>query len=84
MALSILYCGVCDAILAAAPELDLVASCAAHVVGASGDLHVGYQALRLPDVDASIVDLGDLAELSRRYPKEEHAARLESLAGCCS
>jgi hypothetical protein len=82
MALSILYCGGCDAILAAAPELDLSASCVAHDVG-TGDPHAGYQALRLLDVDAAALNLGNLAELARQYPKGAHAARLEPLAGCC-
>lgn len=81
MALSILYCGECDKILAASPELGLVAECLAHSVGEN--VHRGYRALRLATAEASAADLADLNMLAQRYPKAEHAAQLEPLAGSC-
>ena len=81
MKLSILYCGECDAILAAAPGLGLVAECVAHTSGAA--THSGYVALRLPDADVSLTDLADLTALAAKYPKVHHAAQLEPLTGSC-
>jgi hypothetical protein len=86
MALSILYCGECDKILAASPELDLVAECLAHSapsVQSTESVHRGYRALRLADAEASAADLADLEILAQRYAKPDYAARLEPLAGSC-
>lgn len=81
MALSILYCGECDAILAAAIGISLVAECVAHTV--KDTPHTGYRALRLVDVNLSSMDLADLTALAAKYPKADYAKQLEPLAGCC-
>lgn len=79
MALSILYCRECDAILAAAPGLNLTVECASHTVG--GTLHRGCVALRLPDVGLAGSVL-NLTELSVQYPKSRHVASLEAVGNC--
>ncbi len=81
MALSILYCGECDVILAASPELNLIAECLAHTIG--GVTHRGYHALRLPGAVAVPSDFADLTVLVSKYPKVDFAAQLEPLAGDC-
>lgn len=82
MKLSLLYCGECDAILAAAPGLGLVVECVAHTSGAA--THKGYVALRLPNADVSPADLADLTALAAKFPKVSYAAQLEPLIGGCS
>lgn len=81
MALSILYCGECDRILAASPELDLTAECLAH--STNEIVHRGYQALRLIVSEATAADFADLELLAQKYPKSTYATQLEPLAGCC-
>jgi hypothetical protein len=79
MSLSILYCRVCDTILAAAPGLELTVECASHYAG--GALHRGCVALRLPDVDLT-ADALDLAALAAKYPKGAHSASLVAVGSC--
>jgi hypothetical protein len=79
MALSILYCRQCDAILAAAPGLDLSVECASHFVG--GTSHRGCVALRLPDVDLADDGL-DLTALAAKYPKSGHTTSLVAVGNC--
>ena len=79
MALSILYCRECDAILAAAPGLGLSVECASHTVG--GALHRGGVALRLPDVDPTD-DALDLTAIAAQYPKSAHASSLVAVGNC--
>jgi len=81
MALSILYCRECDAILAAAPGLGLTVECASH--GAGSKRHRGCVVLRLPDVDLAEVSAGlDLTALAAQYPKATHAESLEPVGSC--
>lgn len=79
MSLSILYCRECDAILAAAPGLDLVVECISHLAG--GVPHRGSVALRLPDVDLTS-DALDLTELAAQYPKSALGSNLETVGSC--
>ena len=79
MSLSILYCRECDAILAAAPGLDLVVECISHIAG--GTPHKGSVALRLPDVALAAGEL-DLTELTAKYPKSSHVANLAAVGNC--
>jgi hypothetical protein len=81
MALSILYCGECDKILAASPELGLVAECLAHSIGEI--VHRGYRALRLAAVEITATDLVDLEILAQKFVKRDYADQLEPLVGSC-